>query len=161
MTRQALARAAALALGGVFLYASFDKIAQPPEFARILYHYQVIGPSAHLPPMLPNLVAVVLPWLEAIVGLLLLAGVWRREAAAVAAALLAIFIAAAGSALARGIDIENCGCFSVGASGRRLGALLLVGDAALLAAALSLARSAAPQAPAGDGAALTRTTPAA
>ena len=30
----------------VFLYASLDKIAQPREFARIVYHYQVSGPSA-------------------------------------------------------------------------------------------------------------------
>ena len=43
-----LHRAAGIVLGAVFLYASLDKIAQPGEFARIIYHYQVIGPSARL-----------------------------------------------------------------------------------------------------------------
>ena len=143
--QKALAQALAIVIGGVFLYASYDKIAQPGEFARIVYHYQVIGPSARLPPLVPNTLAVVLPWLEAVVGVLLVSGSWRREAAAVAALLLATFVVAAGSALLRGIDIENCGCFSVGPSGRRLGLLLIIGDLALLAGALLLARSRPPE----------------
>jgi len=40
-----------------------------------------------------------------VAGLLLLAGAWRREAALVIALLLVVFIVAAGSVLARGIDI--------------------------------------------------------
>ena len=37
-----------IALGAVFVYASLDKIEQPREFARIVYHYRLIGPSAAL-----------------------------------------------------------------------------------------------------------------
>ena len=132
-------RAAGIALGAVFLYASLEKIAQPREFARIVYHYQVIGPSARLGYVPANLVAVALPWMEAVAGLLLIAGVWRREAAAVVSALLATFLVAVGSALYRGIDIENCGCFTVEGAGRQAGLWLLVGDAALLAIAVFLA----------------------
>jgi len=95
-----------LGLGGFFLYASLDKITAPAAFARIVYQWQVLGPVPS------NLVAVILPWVEALAGVLLVAGVWKREAAAVIAVLLVVFIVAAGSVMARGIDVENCGCVS-------------------------------------------------
>jgi uncharacterized membrane protein YphA (DoxX/SURF4 family) len=132
-------RALGVLLGGVFVYASLDKIAHPAEFARIVYHYQLIGPSAALPPVLPNLLAVVLPWIELVVGLCLIAGVWTREAAVAAGLMLVAFIGAVGSALARGIDIENCGCFTVTEAGRAAGLKLILGDLALLAVAALLA----------------------
>jgi uncharacterized membrane protein YphA (DoxX/SURF4 family) len=94
-------------LGGFFVYASLDKIWSPAAFARIVYQWQVVGPVPS------NLVAVTLPWVELLAGLLLLLGVWRREAALVVALLLVVFLAAAGSVMARGIDVENCGCVSV------------------------------------------------
>ena len=70
------------------------------------------------------LLAVTLPWLEVVVGLMLVTGFWRREAATVTAGLLVVFVVAVSLALLRGIDIENCGCFSVsgtGLAGRRAG----------------------------------------
>jgi putative oxidoreductase len=128
-----------LALGGVFLYASHDKILQPAEFAKIVYHYQVVGPSQTLAPWVPNLFAVTLPWIELVAGACLIVGLWRREAAAVSAVLLLAFVLAVSSALLRGIDIQNCGCFSVTAEGRSAGLKLILGDLALLAGALILA----------------------
>ena len=53
--------------------------------------------------------------------------------------LLVTFLVAVGSALYRGIDIENCGCFTVEGAGRQAGLWLLIGDAALLAVAIFLA----------------------
>ena len=129
----------AAALGAVFLYASYDKILRPAEFARIVYHYRLLGPSARLGYVPPNLWAVVLPWIEAVTGLCLVMGFWRREAALVAGFLLIAFMAAVGYALAQGIDLANCGCFSVSGAGRGLGWRLLAGDAALLAVALYVA----------------------
>jgi len=96
-----------LVLGAIFVYASLDKIASPAAFAKAVYQWQVGGP------VLSNLVAVTLPWLELAAGLLLVLGVWRREAALVVACLLVVFLLAAGSVLARGIDVENCGCVSL------------------------------------------------
>ena len=128
----------AAALGAVFVYASLDKIWKPAEFARIVYHYQLIGPSPTVPPIVPNVFAVALPWIELVAGLCLIFNVWRREAAAAIAALLVLFLFAVGYALRRGIDIANCGCFTVSESGRQLGASLLVGDAIMLVAALFL-----------------------
>ena len=95
-----------LALGGFFVYASLDKIADPATFARIVYQWQIAGPVPS------NLAAVILPWVEALAGVLLIAGLWKREAAAVIAVLLLVFIVAAGSVMARGIDVGNSGCFS-------------------------------------------------
>jgi len=134
-----LHRLLAVALGTVFVYASLGKIADPRDFARIVYHYQVIGPSARLGYAPANLLAVALPWTEAVAGVLLIAGVWRREAAAMVAVLLVTFLAAVGWTLHQGIDVENCGCFTVSGAGRSAGLGLLVADAALLAVAVFLA----------------------
>jgi uncharacterized membrane protein YphA (DoxX/SURF4 family) len=128
-----------LGLGGFFLYASLDKIADPAAFARIVYQWQVLGPVPS------NLVAVILPWVEALAGLLLVAGLWRREAAAVIAVLLVVFVLAAGSVMARGIDVENCGCVSTAAAKapswfEGVGWFLVSRNLALLWAALVLVR---------------------
>jgi uncharacterized membrane protein YphA (DoxX/SURF4 family) len=128
-----------LVVGGVFVYACLEKIWNPTEFARIVYHYQLIGPNAFLPPLVPNLLAVVLPWVELFAGLTLITGLWRREGALIAALMLAVFIAAVASTLARGIDLTNCGCFTLTAEGRAAGMLLIWQDLGLLLAALILA----------------------
>jgi putative oxidoreductase len=127
-----------LVLGALFVYASLDKIAKPGDFARIIYHYQLIGPNQHVGPLPANLLAVTLPFVEILAGLLLIVGLWRREAALVTAAMLVVFILAVSVALVRGIDVENCGCFSVTGSGRAAGLKLILQDLAMLAAALVL-----------------------
>ena len=129
----------AMGIGIVFVYASADKILDPRAFAKIVYHYQVIGPSGTLGFVPANLLAVWLPWLELLVGASLITGVWRRESALISAVLLVVFVAAVGSALARGIDIQNCGCFSLDESGRAAGWKLIASDLALLAGALVVA----------------------
>jgi uncharacterized membrane protein YphA (DoxX/SURF4 family) len=134
-----LHRVLALVVGGVFVYASIEKIQDPRAFAKIIYHYQVIGPSAALGFVPANLLAVVLPWLELLAGLALVTGAWRREGAVLAALMLAAFVVAVGSTLYRGIDIANCGCFALDDSGRAAGWKLIVGDLALLAASLVVA----------------------
>ena len=139
------------AMGAVFIYASWDKIAQPREFARIVYHYQLVGPSQALGYLPANLLAVTLPWVELVTGALLVVGLWRREAAAVAGLMLVTFLVAVTWALANGIDIANCGCFSVTDEGRALGWKLILGDLALLAVAALLVA-----APAASGAASDR-----
>jgi len=139
-----------LLLGAVFVYASLDKIANPAGFAKIIYQWQVVGPVPS------NLVAVTLPWIELVAGLLLLAGAWRREAALVIALLLVVFIVAAGSVLARGIDVENCGCVSVAAGAapsawppawtKGVGWFLVTRNLVLLAAAIVIVRTPATRA---------------
>lgn len=136
----ALHWALALGVGGVFLYACYEKILDPRAFAAIVYRYQVIGPSQSIGFLPANLMAVALPWVELVVALVLISGFWRREAAAVAGALLVMFLAAVGIATAKGIDLANCGCFSVAEhGGRAVGLQLVLGDLALLAACAVLA----------------------
>ncbi len=94
-------------VGAFFIYASLDKIWNPAAFAKIVYQWQVVGPVP------ANLVAVTLPWVELLAGALLLAGAWRRESALVVALMLVVFLVAAASVMARGIDVENCGCVSI------------------------------------------------
>jgi uncharacterized membrane protein YphA (DoxX/SURF4 family) len=126
----------------MFVCASLDKIADPAGFARIVYQWQTLGPVPS------NLVAVILPWIELLAGLLLIAGVWKREAAAVVAVLLVVFIVAAVGVLVRGIDVDNCGCTSVAAAStapawppdwmRGVGWFLIARNLVLLAGALVL-----------------------
>ena len=99
-----------LLLGVIFIAASIDKIAHPAEFAKIVYNYQI------LPGHLINIMAIVLPWLEAVLGLFILCGWCLPGAAVLANLLLVTFFGALSFAVARGIDI-NCGCFSTKASG--------------------------------------------
>jgi len=94
-----------LILGGIFIYASLDKILHPSALADIIYNYQV------LPERLINITAIVLPWLELILGGMLLTGKLLPGAALLCGLLLAGFWTALLFNLARGLDI-TCGCFS-------------------------------------------------
>jgi uncharacterized membrane protein YphA (DoxX/SURF4 family) len=133
--------AVAIGLGAVFVYASWAKIVEPRAFAQIVYHDQLAGPSARLGFLPANLLATVLPWTEVLVGLLLITGIWRREAAVLAALMLVMFLVAVSWAMAHGINLANCGCFSVseGESGRAVGLKLILGDLGLLLAAVYVA----------------------
>ncbi len=122
--------AARIALGLVFLLYGLDKITNPDDFARAIANYRL------LPESLVNLVAVTLPWVELICGLLLLAGQWVRSAALVSAFLLCVFVVAVSITLFRGLDI-NCGCLDADA-GRKVGFRLLGEDLLLLGAACVL-----------------------
>ncbi len=112
-------------LGALFLYASLDKIANPELFVRAVSNYRL------LPANLVNLFSILLPWVEAICGLLLITGPFTRSAALIVAAMLGVFVVAIVLALARDLDIE-CGCFDT-TEGRRIGLKLLAEDLVLLA----------------------------
>ena len=95
-----------LTLGGLFIYSSMDKLANVPDFAKVIHNYRL------LPVGLENLLAIFLPWLEFITGLFLLIGRFTKGAVLIFSAFLCIFIIALTQALIRGLDI-SCGCFSV------------------------------------------------
>jgi uncharacterized membrane protein YphA (DoxX/SURF4 family) len=97
--------AARLAVGAVFVLAGVTKLVNPGSFSATLLAYDV------LPVDLLRPVALILPWLEVVVGLYLLAGMFTRVAAWAAIALLAVFMVAITQALLRGLSLEDCGCF--------------------------------------------------
>jgi uncharacterized membrane protein YphA (DoxX/SURF4 family) len=96
---------ARLILGVVFIYAAIDKIIHPGAFAEVIYNYQI------LPDYLINLTALVLPWMELVVGLFLVLGLFREGSVFIVTGLMVVFLSAMVFNLARGLDI-HCGCFS-------------------------------------------------
>lgn len=132
--RGALVWLCRFALAGVYLYAAWPKLLDPAGFAKSIYNYQL------LPDTLINGLAIFLPWLELLAAVALLVVVpLRRGALWLILAMTVVFIAAIGSAMARGIDID-CGCFSTTGQGMRAGWLHLLLDVALVAACLVLWR---------------------
>lgn len=113
-----------LAVGGVYIYASLDKLAHPQAFAAAIDNYHLV-PYALLHPA-----ALLLPMVEFVLGVALVVGVARRGASLIAAVLLVVFIVAIASALSRGLDI-SCGCFNTDA-GHGVGVSLLFRDLGLL-----------------------------
>lgn len=93
-------------LGVIFIWAASDKIMDPRGFAVIIGNYMI------LPDYLINIVAVILPWLEGLCGLLLITGYLVRGSTIIINLLLIVFIIALSLNIFRGIDI-NCGCFSL------------------------------------------------
>ena len=94
-----------LALGGTFVYAAYDKMVHPDQFAEIILDFDL------LPLQAVNLAAIWLPVLEALVGLAVIAGIWVRANAAIMSGLMVLFITAIVIVLTRGNAI-HCGCFS-------------------------------------------------
>ncbi len=95
-------------LGIVFIMASVEKITLPEVFAENISAYAI------LPTGLINIVALVIPWVELICGIFLVAGVSVRPSALVLSLLIVMFIIMLISALLRGLRID-CGC--IGTSG--------------------------------------------
>jgi len=135
-TKEALASTPALLLsrlilGGVFIYASWDKILHPDQFAQIVLNYKL------MPDMTINLLAIFMPWLELIAGLFLVFGVFVKESAGILAGLLLVFIVAIAINLARGLDFD-CGCFSSSTDQKSASYWLIIRDIALMIPAVHL-----------------------
>lgn len=94
-------------LGLLLLWAAVSKLANPTEFLGSIYAYEL-----PLPPAALQGAAIILPWVELLCGLLLLAGFWTPTALALVTGLMMLFVAATGQAWARGLDI-SCGCFNL------------------------------------------------
>lgn len=118
-------------LGGVFVYASIDKIMHPADFARIIHGYKMV-PAALIPFM-----AVYMPMMELIAGLMLIFGVMERGAAFLLSGLLLVFILALGAVAFRGVNV-NCGCFSTDLGHNSNVYSLIVRDIGLMAVGLVL-----------------------
>lgn len=97
--------AARLYLGWVFIFASLHKIAQPGAFAMDVATYNI------LPLALVNVMAICLPWIEIVAGLLLVVGVKSRAAAWLVVGMMIMFMGALLIALYNGLDM-SCGCFA-------------------------------------------------
>ena len=93
-----------LILAAIFLYAAVLKALDPVGFAGQVAAYRLLPYAGNL------LVAAALPYVELVLGLLLLANRMVRPAALLLVVLNGVFIVALASAWARGLQID-CGCF--------------------------------------------------
>lgn len=90
--------------GGLFLFAAYVKLTDVQAFALSIRSFDF------LPNHLVLVTAYVVPWMELLAGLGLVAGLWTRSMALVYCGLLVSFIGLVGYTLARGMSVE-CGCF--------------------------------------------------
>ncbi|MFC1677270.1 MauE/DoxX family redox-associated membrane protein [Planctomycetota bacterium] len=97
-----------LTLGSIFIWSSLPKIRQSYDFLSSVYSYEIVGPK------LGMLVAMTLPWLELLVGICLIGGIFISGALLIGSAMAAMFTFVLSSALYRGLEI-TCGCFSANA----------------------------------------------
>lgn len=114
MASRTITTIARLVIGIVFIMASLDKIIAPDPFAHSIINYNMV------PFELVNLMALILPWLELLVGTALVLGIWVRTTAALSGAMLVMFIGAVSAAMIQGLNI-NCGCFSQTGEGTKVG----------------------------------------
>lgn len=93
-----------LVLGGIFIVAGASKIGHAAEFAQQIAAFRLLPQPAVAP------VAIILPFLEVLLGGYLVIGLFTRIAGWVAAVLLLVFDGAIASAVLRGLSL-SCGCF--------------------------------------------------
>ena len=87
--RVALALGARLLLGAIFVYLGIAKALDPVGFLKLVRQFELVSS-----PLLLNLTAAVLPWLEILCGVLLVLGARARAAALIICVMLAVFTAA-------------------------------------------------------------------
>ena len=118
-----------LVVGGIFIYASLDKVMHPEGFARIVFNYHLV------PAPLINLVAILLPWVELGAGLFLILGIWTRASGLILTTFVVIFIVALSINWFRGVSLE-CGCFTVSSDAKGAIGSLILRDLLLLLLAI-------------------------
>jgi uncharacterized membrane protein YphA (DoxX/SURF4 family) len=93
-----------LLLGGVLFAAGALKVGHPTELAAAIAGFRLL-PGGVVGPL-----ALALPYFELLLGAYLVAGLFTRASAIIAAAQLALYAAAIASAVVRHIP-ASCGCF--------------------------------------------------
>lgn len=90
-----------LLLGGLFIYMGFNKAIAPTDFLKMVREYHMVPEQ---PPIMLNLIAATLPWIEIWCGVLLIVGVALRGSAL---ALLAMLVGFTIVIALRALDIHN------------------------------------------------------
>lgn len=93
--------------GLLLIFSSYSKIIHPWEFSIDIENYRIVGEG------ISRLVAVWLPYLELILAILLITGIWINAAVVINYLLMQLFFLLVLQAYIRRLDI-NCGCFNPG-----------------------------------------------
>jgi uncharacterized membrane protein YphA (DoxX/SURF4 family) len=131
MDRRVIA-ALRVGLGVIFIVAALPKLQDPVGFSKSVSNYHL------LPEIVERVLALVLPPMELLVGVCLIAGVVDAGASLITFVLMVVFTVAIGSALARGLDI-SCGCFDTD-GGAKVGLSKIVENLVMTGAALAVWR---------------------
>lgn len=93
-------------VGCIFLVSGIEKLVYPYQnFQYVIENYEIINSN------LVEIIARTLPWIEVIIGLFVLLGLWLKRSLLGAAILFAAFIIVVAQAIVRGLPITECGCF--------------------------------------------------
>lgn len=98
---------ARLFLGIVLIWAGTAKVGRPLTSQRAVQAYEI------LPNDLAGYIGLALPFLEIVLGILLVLGLFTRPVAVISTLLMVVFIIGISQAWARGLTID-CGCFGGG-----------------------------------------------
>lgn len=123
--KRALIIAIRLLLGGLFLAAGLSKLGAPLQTLGTIYSYQIV-----IPDWFANTVAHALPWMEILLGLAMITGLWLPVTTGWIAAMLGVFVVMTAQAWWRGLPID-CGCIDLSALHPALAALSTPGGATL------------------------------
>ena len=93
-----------LILGAVFIYASYSKIIDPSKFSSAIDLYKATPVSIN------NLVALIVPWVELLIGFGLILNRSIKGSIIISISLFILFIAFLSQAYYRGFTLD-CGCF--------------------------------------------------
>ena len=104
LTHPYLALVLRLYIAGLFIYAGMYKINYAAEFAETVASYRMV------PYWGVNAMAITMPWIELIIGILLVCGIRVRSAIVVTTALLVMFTVGVAVNLIWNAPID-CGCF--------------------------------------------------
>ncbi len=93
-------------LGCVFVVSGFQKLTAPYQnFVAVIEKFEVWqGPGV-------SLLAQTLPWVEFILGVFFILGLWERLSLLGLWVMNTVFIGVLVSAIARKLPIQSCGCF--------------------------------------------------
>lgn len=117
-----------VAVGAAFVYAGLMKVYDPTAFADSIFSFRIV------PNIFINIIAIVLPPMEVILGLGVIFSSWTRACSFSLLILLAVFAGALLQGIMRGLIID-CGCFG-SAIPSRFGAWVSLGRALLLLVAV-------------------------
>jgi uncharacterized membrane protein YphA (DoxX/SURF4 family) len=93
-------------IGSIFLVSGLGKLLSPNQnFLYVVQAYQLLPSWGEL------LTAQIVPWIELIVGVFVLLGLWTIWGLRGAMVLFGVFVVVVGQALIRNLPLESCGCF--------------------------------------------------
>ncbi len=92
--------------GMIFVVSGFEKLVSPYQnFLYVIQGYQIV------PAGLDVIVAQVFPWIELLIGLFIVLGLWVRWSLIGGMGMVLTFLTIVGQALIRKLPIDECGCF--------------------------------------------------